>query len=64
MTKKNQDKTGLWATEEVRMLKKIFRNNSNAVVAARIGRTPQSIERKASRLQLTKTKKYLKTLGR
>lgn len=53
-----------WTREEVRILKQIFRNASNATVAARLGRTPKAVERKASKLGLTKTKKYLKTLGR
>jgi len=53
-----------WTREEVRILKQIFRNVSNATVATRLGRTAKAVERKASKLGLTKTKKYLKTLGR
>jgi len=53
-----------WTKEEVRTLKNLFRNNSNEAVAAVLERTPKSIERKAAKLNLTKTKKYLRTLGR
>jgi len=53
-----------WTKDEVRALKKLFRSHSNADVAATLGRTSKAIERKAARLGLTKTKKYLRTLGR
>ena len=51
-----------WTKEDVRTLKQLFRNNSNAEVAAILERTPKAVERKASKLGLTKTKKYLKNL--
>lgn len=51
-----------WNREEVRTLKTLFRNNSNAEVAEVLDRTPKSIERKASKLGLTKTKRYLREL--
>lgn len=53
-----------WSREDVRVLRQLFRNNSNADVAARLRRTAKAVERKAARLGLVKTKKYLKTLGR
>jgi len=53
-----------WSREEIRALKALFRNNSNVDVAEKLDRTAKSIERKASRLGLRKTKKYLRTLGR
>lgn len=62
---KTQDKTGVdWTKEEIRTLKALFRNSSNAEVAATIGRTPKAVERKAAKLGLTKTKKYLRSIGR
>ena len=51
-----------WTTDEVKTLRNIFRNRSNVDVARVLNRTPKSIERKASRLGLTKTKKYLRSL--
>ena len=53
-----------WTREEVRTLKSIFRNTTNAEVAATLQRSPKAVERKASKLGLTKTKKYLRSLGR
>lgn len=53
-----------WTKEEVRNLKKIFRNASNKDVARHLNRTVDSVEIKARRLGLHKTKKYLRTLGR
>lgn len=53
-----------WTREEVRTLRTLFRGRSNVEVAQVLQRTTKSIERKASRLGLVKTKKYLRTLGR
>ena len=66
MAKKNRFRRQgeAWNREELRTLKTLFRNNSNAEVAAVLDRTPKSIERKAAKLGLTKTKKYLRALGR
>lgn len=65
-TKKNVEKKqgSDWTREEIRTLKSLFRNNSNASVAAALDRTPKAVERKAAKLGLTKTKKYLRALGR
>jgi len=53
-----------WTKDEVKTLKQLFRNNATAVVATKLERTSKSVERKASKLGLKKTKKYLRTLGR
>jgi len=53
-----------WNKEEIRQLKKLYRNTSNKEVAKALGRTPAAVKGKAADLGLTKTKKYLKTLGR
>lgn len=53
-----------WTKDEVKTLKQVFRGNSTAEVAKMLQRTPKSVERKAARLGLKKTKKYLRTLGR
>lgn len=63
MAKKNRQGES-WTREEVRTLKSIFRNQSNAAVAQVLDRTPKAVERKAAKLSLTKTKKYLRKLGR
>jgi hypothetical protein len=54
----------VWSREDVRTLKSLFRNSSNSEVAVVLERTSKSVERKAAKLGLTKTKKYLRTLGR
>lgn len=53
-----------WTKADVKILKQVFRNKSNAEVAVLLERTPKSIERKAAKLNLKKTKKYLRELGR
>lgn len=66
MSKKNilRRQGSEWSTDEVKALKQLFRNNSNGEVAILLERTSKSVERKAAKLGLKKTKKYLKTLGR
>lgn len=53
-----------WTREEIRALRKLFRTNSNQSVANVLERTPKAVERKAAKLGLFKTKKYLQALGR
>ena len=53
-----------WTREEIRTLRSIFRNRSNTAVATVLDRTSKAVERKASKLGLTKTKKYLRSIGR
>lgn len=53
-----------WSKDEVKLLKKIFRNRSNREVAEQLGRSIPSVSAKASALGLRKTKKYLKSIGR
>jgi len=55
---------GLWSKSEVSLLKKLFPNNPTAKVAAGLGRSLDTVKKKASRIELKKTKKYLKSLGR
>ncbi len=55
---------GLWSLSEVKLLKKLFANNLTAEVAAQLGRKTDAVKKKASRMGLRKTKKYLKSIGR
>ena len=55
---------GLWSKSEVSLLRKLFPNKPNTKVAARLGRSTDTVKKKASRMGLKKSKKYLKSLGR
>ena len=55
---------GLWSKSEVSLLKKLFPSNPTAKVAAKLGRSTETVKKKASRMGLKKSKKYLKSLGR
>lgn len=57
-------KSGAWSKAEVKQLKKAFRSQSTAEVARELGRSVNSVQAKATALGLTKTKKYLKLIGR
>jgi hypothetical protein len=55
---------GLWSKSEVALLRKLFPNNPTAKVATRLKRSLDTVKKKASRMGLKKTKKYLKSLSR
>ena len=63
MTKKKLIK-GLWSKSEVALLRKLFPSNPTAQVAAKLGRSTDTVKKKASRMELKKSKKYMKSLGR
>jgi len=56
--------TGEWSKEDVRDLKKMFPNNSTLEVADELHRPIEGVKKKASRLGLKKSRRYLKSLGR
>ena len=55
---------GAWSKSELNLLKKLFSNNPTAKIAARLGRPTDAVKKKASRMGLRKSKKYLRSLGR
>ena len=55
---------GLWSKDDLKLLKKLFSNNPTAEVAAKLRRPTDAVKKKASRMGLRKSKKYMKTLGR
>ena len=54
--------TGVFSKNEIIILKKMFRTTSIKGIAAKLGRKIKSVEAKASKLGLKKTKKYLKSM--
>jgi len=64
MAKKKKQTRGLWSKSELTLLKKLFPNNPTAEIAEKLGRPNDAVKKKASRMRLRKSKKYLKTLGR
>ncbi len=57
-------KKGLWTTADVKKLKKLYSSNPTADIAKELGRGTDAVKKKASRMGLGKTKKYLKSIGR
>jgi len=62
--KKNVEKRGFWSRDEIKELKKLFPGNPTAWVAHMLDRPVEATKKKASRMGLKKTKKYLRSLGR
>jgi hypothetical protein len=55
---------GLWSKSDLNLLKKLFPNNPTAKIATQLGRRTDAVKKKASRMRLRKSRKYLKSLGR
>ena len=54
----------LWTTSEVNLLKKLFPTNPTSKIAAQLRRKTDAVKKKAARMGLRKSKKYLKSIGR
>jgi hypothetical protein len=57
-------KKGLWTKSDLATLKKLFANNPTAEISAKLGRPNDAVKKKASRMGLRKSKRYMKSLGR
>ncbi|OHB83945.1 MAG: hypothetical protein A2Z38_02380 [Planctomycetes bacterium RBG_19FT_COMBO_48_8] len=55
---------GLWSKSELSLLKKLFPSNPTAKIAAKLNRPNDAVKKKASRMGLRKSQKYMKSLGR
>jgi len=61
---KKKTPRGQWSAKDVALLKKLFPSNPTAKIAAKLGRKTDAVKKKASRMGLSKSKRYLKSLGR
>lgn len=59
-----RDTKGSWTRDDVKQLKKLFPDRPTADVAASLGRPTEAVKKKASRMGLRKSRKYMKSLGR
>lgn len=64
MAKRRKLVRGLWSKDEVKLLKKLFPNRSTQETTDQLGRSFKSVQMKASKMGLKKSKKYLKSLRR
>jgi hypothetical protein len=62
--KKKKAPKGLWSPKEVALLRRLFPTNPTSKIAARLGRNTDAVKKKASRMKLRKSKRYLKSIGR
>ncbi len=54
----------MWSTRDVNLLKKLFPTNPTSKIAKQLKRKLDAVKKKASRMGLKKSKKYLKSLGK
>ena len=55
---------GLWSQREINLLRKLFSSNPTAEIAAKLERPTDAVKKKASRMGLRKSKRYMRKLGR
>lgn len=53
-----------WSEKHLSILKKEFANTPTAKIAKKVGRKVDAVKKKASRMGLKKSKRYLKSIGR
>ena len=54
----------LWTRAEVGLLRKLFPTNPTSKIAKQLRRQTDAVKKKASRMGLRKSKRYLKSIGR
>jgi hypothetical protein len=54
----------LWTKADVSLLKKLFPTNPTSKIAKQLRRKTDAVKKKASRMGLRKSKRYLKSIGR
>ena len=64
MAKKKKLLKGLWPKKDLNLLTKLFSNTPTARIAAKLGRPTDAVKKKASRMKLRKSKKYLRSIGK
>jgi hypothetical protein len=64
MVKSKRGGRGLWSKADVNLLKRLFPTTPTAKIAKRLSRKTDAVKKKASRMGLSKSRQYLKTLGR
>jgi hypothetical protein len=55
---------GTWSTKDLNLLVKLFPNTPTAQIAKKVKRKTDAVKKKASRMGLKKSKRYLKSIGR
>jgi hypothetical protein len=55
---------GTWSTKDLNLLVKLFPNTPTAGIAKKVKRKTDAVKKKASRMGLKKSKRYLKSIGR
>jgi hypothetical protein len=55
---------GTWSTADLKLLVKLFPDTPTAQIAKKLKRKTDAVKKKASRMGLKKSKRYLKSIGR
>jgi hypothetical protein len=55
---------GVWTRDDLKKLRQLFASTATADVAAKLNRPTEAVKKKASRMGLKKSKRYMKSLGR
>ncbi len=53
-----------WSTRDINLLKRLFPTNPTSKIAKKLKRKTDAVKKKASRMGLKKSKKYLRSLGK
>lgn len=62
--KRKKATRGTWSKKDLNLLVKLFPNTPTAQIAKKVKRKTDAVKKKASRMGLRKSKRYLKSIGR
>jgi hypothetical protein len=61
---KRKKARGTWSTKDLNLLVKLFPDMPTAQIAKKLKRRTDAVKKKASRMGLKKSKRYLRSIGR
>ncbi len=64
MAKRKKASRGTWSTKDLNLLVKLFPGTPTAKIAKSLKRRTDAVKKKASRMGLKKSRRYLKSIGR
>jgi hypothetical protein len=64
MAKRRKSARGTWSTKDLNVLVRNFPGTPTAEIAKKVGRRLDAVKKKASRMGLKKSRRYLKSIGR
>jgi len=64
MATRKKSARGMWSAKDINLLTRLFADTPTATIAGKLKRKTDAVKKKASRMGLKKSRRYLKSIGR